>query len=234
MKKQKLSILMPIYNEEKTLVQIMEKVQEADLDSIEKEIIAINDSSKDNSKNIILNLMKKYKNIRYYEHKKNKGKGAAIRTGMKYFTGDYLVIQDGDLEYNPKDFKRLLKPILEGRADVVYGSRVLGNITGFKIPSHYYGNMFLSFITRLLYGRNITDMETCYKMMKREVVLNINLKADRFDIEPEITAKIIKKKYKIIEIPINYNSRSFLEGKKISWKDGIKALFILFKYRFFD
>ena len=145
-----------------------------------------------------------------------------------------MVIQDGDLEYNPEELNKLIIPLIENTADVVYGSRVLGKIKGFKISSHYYGNLFLSLVTSLLYGKKITDMETCYKMMKREVAKNIRIKSNRFDIEPEITAKIIKKGYRFKERPIEYNSRSFEEGKKITWKDGLKALFVLLKYRFTD
>ncbi|MBS3072643.1 glycosyltransferase family 2 protein [Candidatus Pacearchaeota archaeon] len=234
MKKEKLSIIIPVYNEEKTITEIIKKVQAVKIPNILKEIIIVNDCSKDNSFEIITKLAKKYKNIKFYSHKENKGKGAALRTGFSHVTGDYIVIQDADLEYNPEDFNRLITPIRNSEADVVYGSRMLGRIDGFQITSHYYGNLFLSLITRLLYGNKITDMETCYKMMKSEVVKNLNLKANSFDIEPEITAKIIKKGYKIIEIPINYRSRSFLEGKKIHWDDGIIAMITLIKYRFFD
>ena len=232
-KEKKLSVIVPVYNEEKTLSRIIEKVQKSSL-NIEKEIIVVNDASKDGSKEIILDLLKKYDNIKYFEHEKNMGKGAAIRTGLKNLDGDFVVIQDGDLEYNPEDFERLLEPILAGKSDVVYGSRMKGKISGYQIPSHYYGNLFLSYITRILYNKNVTDMETCYKMMKKEVAESLNLKSNRFNVEPEITAKIIKKGYRLIEIPINYNSRSFLEGKKITWKDGLSAMATLLKYRFFD
>ncbi|MEK6873865.1 MAG: glycosyltransferase family 2 protein [Nanoarchaeota archaeon] len=234
MKKEKLSIVIPVYNEEKTLREIVKKVQAVKIPNITKEIIIVNDYSKDNSFEIITKLAKKYKNIKYYNHKENKGKGAALRTGFSHISGDYIIIQDADLEYNPEDFKRLLIPIRNGEADVVYGSRMLGKIGGFQITSHYYGNLFLSLVTRVLYGNKITDMETCYKMMKREVIKSLKLRANSFDIEPEITAKIIKKGYKIIEIPINYKSRSFLEGKKIHWDDGFFAMITLIKYRFFD
>ena len=229
-----LTIIIPVYNEEKTLEEIINKVQKVDLGVIKKEIIIVDDASKDNTLRIIKKLSKKYKNIKFYSHNVNKGKGAAIRTGLKYFTGNILVIQDGDLEYNPEDFKRLIKPILDKKTKVVYGSRFLGGIKGYIIPLHNLGNKILTLITQLLYFRKITDMETCYKMMSRDVINSLNLKAKRFDFEPEITAKIIKKGYKIIEIPIIYNSSSFKEGKKITWRDGIKALYILLKYRFFD
>src|SRR3989344_178175 len=234
MKKEKLSIIIPVYNEEKTIAEIIKKVDEVKIPGIEKEIIIINDCSKDNSDKIIKSLIGKYKNIKYFEHKINQGKGAALRTGFSHVMGDYVVIQDADLEYNPEDFKRLIIPIKNKKADVVYGSRMLGKIEGFQITSHYYGNLFLSFITRILYNNKITDMETCYKMMRKDVLKNIKLKSNSFDIEPEITSKIIKKGYKIIEIPINYKSRSFLEGKKIHWDDGLFALWTLVKYRFLD
>jgi len=229
-----LSIIVPLYNEENTISEIINKVQKVKIEGIEKEILIVNDGSKDKSKEVIKKLIKKYNNIKYFEHQKNRGKGAAIRTGIQHISGEYVVIQDGDLEYNPEDFKRLLRPLLEKKFDVVYGSRMLGNITGFKIFSHYYGNILLSLVTTLLYGKKVTDMETCYKMMKSEIIKGLNLKSNKFDIEPEITSKIIKKGYKLIEIPINYKSRSFIEGKKISWKDGLKAVYILIKYRFFD
>lgn len=234
MEKEKLSIVIPVYNEEKTIAEIIKKVQAVKIPDIIKEIIIVNDYSKDRSFEIITKLSKRYKNIKYYNHKENKGKGAALRTGFLHATGDYVVIQDADLEYNPEDFKRLIIPIRNGEADVVYGSRMLGKIGGFQITSHYYGNLFLSFVTRLLYNNKITDMETCYKMIRKDVLKNLNLKSNSFDIEPEITAKIIKKGYKIIEIPINYKSRSFLEGKKIHWDDGLLALITLVKYRFLD
>lgn len=229
----KLSIIVPVYNEEATLKKIIEKVQRVNL-PIDKEIIIIDDSSTDNTPEIISELKKKYKNISSIRHEINKGKGGALKTGFKHLTGDIVVIQDGDLEYNPEDFKKLIKPILDGKADVVYGSRLLGKVTGFNIPSHYYGNKLLSLITQLLYHKRITDMETCYKIMKKEVVKILKLKSNRFDIEPEITAKIIKNKFRIIELPITYNCRTFEEGKKITWKDGIIAIYTLFKYKFFN
>ena len=230
----KLSVVIPVYNESKTIKNLVEKVEKVDLNKIKKELIIVNDYSKDNSQDIIKNLMKKYKNIKLINHEINQGKGAAIRTGLKYFTGNLVIIQDGDLEYNPEEYKNLIKPILEGKTKVVYGSRLLGKIKGFNIPIHYLGNKILSLFTTLIYFRNITDMETCYKLMTKEVVKSLKLRAKRFDFEPEITAKIIKKGYKILEIPITYNSRSFKEGKKITWIDGVKALYYLLRYRFFD
>jgi glycosyltransferase involved in cell wall biosynthesis len=212
----------------------MDKLQNTNILDLDKEIIVVNDASKDNTKKIIHDLMKKYPNIKYLEHSQNKGKGAAIRTAQSQVMGDYVTIQDGDLEYNPQDFNELIKPIINGKTNVVYGSRMKGKITGFQIPSHYYGNLFLSSVTRILYGQKITDMETCYKMMKADTFKELNLKSNRFDIEPEITAKLAKKNHKIMEIPINYISRSFSEGKKIHWNDGLSAIIALLKYRFFN
>ncbi len=228
----KLSIIIPVYNEEKTLEKIIEKVQRVRLGKIKKELIIIDDRSNDNSLSIIKKLEKKYQNIKRIEHKKNMGKGAAIRTGLKNISGEIVTIQDSDLEYNPEDFKKMIKLILTGKTKVVYGSRLIGKSRGFSVLSHYYGNKFLSLITQILYGAKITDMETCYKMMTREVADKLELISNKFDIEPEITAKIIKNGYKVIEIPITYNGRSFKEGKKINWKDGIRAVWVLIYWRF--
>lgn len=227
----KLSIIIPVYNEEKTLGKIVDRVQKVNLGEVKKEIIIVNDCSKDGSAKIIGKLKKKYKNITSFEHKKNRGKGAALRTGFKHFSGDIVVVQDGDLEYDPNDFKKMIKLIIDGKTKVVYGSRLLGKSKGFTVWSHYYGNKFLSLLTKILYGVQITDMETCYKMMSKEVINGLKLESNKFDIEPEITSKIIKNKHKIIEIPIDYRGRSFEEGKKINWKDGIRAIWVLIFWR---
>src|SRR3989344_466537 len=228
--KMKLSIIMPVYNEEKTFSEIYHKVRDVKLNGIEKEIIIIDDCSTDSSWDIIEKI--KDKNLVKIKHKKNIGKGGAIKTGLNCITGDYMIIQGGDLEYNPEEYNKLLKQIKN--YDVVYGSRFLGEIKGFKIPLHYIGNKILSLATTVIYGKKITDMETCYKLIKSDIIKNIKINSDRFDFEPEITAKLLKNKYKIKEIPISYNCRSFKDGKKITWKDGIKALYILIKYRFTD
>lgn len=225
----KLSVIIPAYNEEGAILKLIKIVENVNIGQIKKELIIIDDCSTDSTRE----LLKKIKNHKIFFHEKNKGKGSAIRTGLKHATGDIIIIQDADLEYDPNEYPKLLKPILKGKTKVVYGSRFLRKHKA-KYQFYYLGNIFLSFVTRLLYFRKITDMETCYKVFKREVIKKINLKARRFDFEPETTAKIIKKGYKIIEIPISYKCRDFREGKKISWKDGIKAVWYLLKYRFVD
>lgn len=225
----KLSIIMPIYNENKTLLKIYNKVKNVNLEDIKKEIIIVDDASKDNSWEIIQNI--KDKNIIKVKHKKNKGKSCAIKTALNYVTGDYIIIQDGDLEYNPEEYKKLLKYIND--YDVIYGSRLLGKIRGFNVPLHYIGNKILSLVTTILYQKNITDMETCYKLIKSDIIKNMKINSNRFDFEPEITSRLLKGNYKIKEVPIEYNCRSFKEGKKITWKDGIIAIYTLFRYRFF-
>jgi len=236
----KLSIIIPVYNEKDTLLEILTKVKAVDLGSIEKEIIIVDDCSTDGTRDIIKSL-EGDSNYKIYFHEKNKGKGGAVRTGLAYATGDWVINQDADLEYNPEDIKLLLKKIQEPEISVVYGSRLLkgrySRIRLFgdkKTPllSHYLGNRFLSFVTRLLYGQGITDMETCYKMMERDIALNLDLNSNNFNIEPEVTTKILKKKYKIIEIPIEYNPRAYNSGKKISWRDGFGAIWTLIKYKF--
>lgn len=231
----KVSIIVPVYNEEKTVSQILERIKKVKL-SIEKEIIVIDDSSTDNT----LTHLQRQKNIILISHEENKGKGAAIKSGLERATGDIILIQDADLEYDPEDYPKLIKPILENEVYVVYGSRFLNK--KFKVvgknrtilPIHLLGNKVLSLIASILYGPKLTDMETCYKVFKKEVIKDIHIKSNRFEFEPEITSKILKKGYKIKEIPINYNPRSFKEGKKITAKDGIKSIYSLIKYRFND
>lgn len=231
----KLSIIIPAYNEVNTIVNVIANVKQTHLPSIDKEIIVIDDGSQDGT----LQKLRDLTGIVILSHQNNRGKGAAIRTGINNATGDIIIIQDADMEYDPAEYPILLKPILENKTKVVFGSRFmpgasiqLSKYRGNKI--YYLGNLFLSFFVGLLYGKKIIDMETCYKVFRREVVDGITLKADRFDFEPEITAKILKKGYNILEIPITYRPRSVTEGKKINWKDGVKALFCLIKYRFVD
>ena len=230
----KLSIIIPAYNEEKTILKVISRVKNAKLGNIKKEVIVVDDFSTDGTKRVLSKL--KNKGMKIFFHEKNQGKGAAIRTALKHATGDVILIQDADLEYDPKEYKKLIKPIIEGKAKVVYGSRfesIRKNLEKmYKL--HYFGNLFLTVMTNILYGAKITDMETGYKVFRKEVIEGIKLRARRFDFEPEITAKILKKGYKIMEVPIDFMGRKFSEGKKITWKDGVKALYYLLKYRFVD
>jgi len=235
----KLSIIIPVYNEEETIVEILRRVRSVKLPGgLEKEIIVVDDKSEDDSKQKVKSL--KIKNIKLVEHKENLGKGAAVVTGIKKSTGDIILIQDADLEYDPNDYPKLLKPILNGKTEVVYGSRLANyplKITGKKktpLVTHYLGNKLLTLITNILYGNNLTDMETCYKVFRKIVVKDMKIKAKRFDFEPEFTAKIMKKGINIYEVPIKVRPRGYEEGKKITWVDGIIAVWILLKYRFVD
>ncbi|HIH38473.1 glycosyltransferase family 2 protein [Candidatus Woesearchaeota archaeon] len=225
----KLSIIIPAYNEEKFIKKVVGIVKKVDLGKIEKEIIIVNDASKDNTGNII----QKIKGVKILNHKVNQGKGAAIRTGLQHATGDIVLIQDADLEYDPNEYPKLIQPIIQGHADIVYGSRFTASHNP-KYRLYYLGNKFLTLLTNILYGARITDMETCYKVMKKDVIKGMKLRANRFDFEPEITAKLLKQKKKIIEVPITYHCRDFAEGKKITWKDGMLAVWYLIKYRFVD
>ncbi len=230
----KLSIIIPAYNEENNILEITNRVKKVNLGDITKEIIIIDDFSADSTKKILSEL--KDSSIKIFFHQQNQGKGAAIRTGLKQATGDIMLIQDADLEYNPQEYPALLKPLLENQAKVVYGSRIktIKSNMSEMYKLHYFGNVFLTIMTNILYGTKITDMETGYKVFRKEVIEGINLRARRFDFEPEITAKILKKGYKIVEVPISFAARKFEEGKKITWRDGVKALFYLVRYRFFD
>ena len=225
----KLSVIMPVYNEERTIQEIVKRVLEVPL---EKELVIVDDCSTDRTSE----LLKVYANkaeIKVLRHEKNQGKGAAIRTGIQAATGDMIVIQDADLEYDPAEYPILVKPIIEGRADVVYGSRFLGLHRVF-LYYHYLGNKFLTFLTNLLYNTMLTDMETCYKVFRAEVLKGITIKSHRFNFEPEITAKVFKKKLRVYEMPISYYGREYQEGKKITWRDAFPAIWALLKYRFVD
>jgi glycosyltransferase involved in cell wall biosynthesis len=233
MKQLNISVIIPVYNEKKTIEEIVNKVDKAKTTGFKREVIIVDDASTDGTKAKIKKLSKKYKNIITLFHQKNKGKGAAIKTGLKTAKGDYVLIQDADLEYDPEDYDQLLKPILGGKTTVVYGSRFLGSRRNMFFW-HMIGNKFLSFMTNVLYNTTLSDMEVGYKVIPRKLLNSFNLKENRFGFEPEVTAKILKRGIRIFEVPISYFGREFDEGKKITWRDGIRAFFVLFKYRIFN
>ena len=224
--------MIPVYNEKQTLEKLLEKVEEAPFAGLEKEIILVDDCSTDGTKDILKNFENKYK-VLY--HDVNQGKGAALRTGFSAVTGDIAVIQDADLEYDPKDYDGVLQLILNDEADVAYGSRFL-DLTQSKtvVKINFLANKMLTLMTNILFGSKLTDMETCYKAFKTEFIKGITIKSDRFDFEPEITAKMFKKKARIKEAPISYKGRTFEEGKKVSMIDGIHAVIALIRFKFTD
>lgn len=223
----KFSIVIPVYNEERTVKSIIDAVNKIKYPG-EKEIIVVDDGSTDTTQQ----KLKSISGIKIVTNKKNKGKGYSLRKAFKLATGEIILIQDADLEYNPADHLKIIKTMLRYNLDVVYGSRFLNRIPYARYKLFYLGNKFLSFLTRLLYGQKITDMETCYKVFRKKVLKNLNLKANRFDFEPEITCKLLRNGYKIVEIPIAYRSRSYEEGKKIKMIDGIQAILTVTKLRF--
>jgi glycosyltransferase involved in cell wall biosynthesis len=228
----KITILIPIFNEVNTLKIILQKVEEANFCGLEKEIILIDDFSTDGTREILKELEGKYK---IFYHDKNMGKGAALRTGFEHVTGDITVIQDADLEYDPVDYEPLIQLILDGKADVAYGSRLSGGKPSRSFMfTHLLGNKVLTLMTNILYNTTLTDMETCYKAFKTEFIKGIEIKSNRFDFEPEITAKVLKRGARLYELPISYYGREYDEGKKITWKDGIHAILALIKFRFTD
>lgn len=228
----KVSVVIPVYNEVVTIGEIVSRVQAVALD---KEIIIVDDYSTDGTRECLDEIgHSQEKNIRVLYHERNQGKGAALRTGFACVDGDVVIIQDADLEYDPREYPVLLEPIVNGRADVVYGSRFLGGPHRVLYFWHYLGNKFLTLLSNALNNLNLTDMETCYKIFKIEVLDGINLKSNRFGFEPEFTAKIAKKGFRIYETPISYSGRNYAEGKKIGWKDGVKAIFAILWFRFFD
>ena len=223
-----LSVIVPVYNERATVTEIIRRMRAVDL-PLDREIVIVDDGSEDGSDKVLSALQDS--TVRVLRHPGNRGKGAAIRTGLEVVRGDLVLIQDADLEYDPEDWPKLLTPILRGRAKVVYGSRFTGERKN-MLFWHWIGNRFLSLVTNVLYNTTISDMETCYKLFDRTVLDGITLRAERFDFEPEVTAKVLRRGYRVYEVPISYNGREFDEGKKITWKDGLGALRTLVKYRF--
>jgi len=226
----KLTVIIPVYNEKSTIREIVKRVQDTQFAS---EIIIVDDGSQDGTREILPEL-ELLEGVRVILHEKNQGKGAAVRTGIQAASGELLVIQDADLEYDPKEYANLLKPIEEGKADVVYGSRFLGGARRPILFWNMVANKILTFITNILYNNILTDMETCYKMFKRSVVADMTLRSRRFDFEPEFTAKVLKRKVRLFEVPISFNPRDYEEGKKINAWDGFVAVWTLIKYRFVD
>jgi glycosyltransferase involved in cell wall biosynthesis len=227
----KISVVIPVYNEEPTIAEIVSRVQAVDL---EKEIIVVDDCSTDGTPQQLQKINEQYENVQVVSLDRNRGKGAALRTGFKCATADIIVIQDADLEYDPREYEILLGPILDGRADVVYGSRFLGGPHRVLFFWHYVGNKFLTLLSDAFSNLNLTDMETCYKVFKRDVLKDIKIRSNRFGFEPEFTMKVAKKGFRVYEVPISYSGRTYEEGKKISWKDGVIAIFTILWFRFFD
>jgi glycosyltransferase involved in cell wall biosynthesis len=228
-----LSIIIPAYNEEKTIIPLLEKVQKVDLSEVQKQIVIVDDNSTDDTHNLVKNYVQHNKNVRLVVQNENlKGKGSAIRTGLNHATGQIILIQDADLEYDPQDYPSLVEPIIRGEAKVVYGSRrLLQSNEKYSGLSFYLGGMFLTSLTNLLFNLDLTDEATCYKVFDSELLKSLNLQSKRFEFCPEVTAKVARRKVKIKEVPIRYYPRPLEEGKKIRLVDGVEAIWTLIKYR---
>lgn len=228
-----LSVIIPVYNECDTILELLDRVREVDL---KKEILVVDDASTDGTRTLLEDEVEHaVPGVRVFYHPVNRGKGAAIRTAIAHVTGDFVLIQDADLEYDPREYFKLLEPLLDGRADVVFGSRFLGGGPHRVLLFwHRLGNGVLTLLSNMLTNLNLTDMEVCYKVFRADVLRNISLRSNRFDFEPEITAKVARRGYRIYEVPISYSGRDYSEGKKIGWKDGFQAIWTILKYRFLD
>jgi glycosyltransferase involved in cell wall biosynthesis len=248
----KLSVVIPVYNERQFIVDVLGRIQAVHLENVEKELVIVDDCSSDGTRELLLDMARAkgegqgpgfpladsggvldLANIKMFFQERNQGKGAALRRGFKEATGDVIIIQDADLEYDPAEYPRLLEPIARGVADVVYGSRFLGGPHRVLYFWHYTANRFLTSLSNVFTNLNLTDMETCYKVFRREVLEGLQLHQDRFGIEPELTAKVAKGKWRIYEVPISYYGRTYEEGKKVYWKDGIKAVCCILRYNLF-
>lgn len=228
----KLSIVIPVYNEKNTIAALLQKVASVHIPGWEKEIVVVEDCSTDGTKDVLNAMRGDYKII---FHEKNQGKGAALRTGFASATGDYVLVQDADLEYNPEEYPILVEPVTKYGADVVYGSRFIGDRAHRVVYFwHYLGNKFLTLLSNMFSNLNLTDMETCYKLFRRDIIAGITLEQDRFGFDPEVTIKVARQKHlKIFEVGISYNGRTYADGKKITWKDGIRVVYCILKYGFF-
>jgi len=231
-----LTVVIPVYNERQTLLEIIRRVLDAPIE-IDRELVLVDDRSTDGTLELYPQLETEFPgaDIRVFRHQVNQGKGAALRTGYREARGDIVLVQDADLEYSPNDYPKLLKPILDGRADVVYGSRFIGGDEHRVLYFwHSVGNKFLTLLSNMFTDLNLTDMETCYKVFKAEVIKGITIKSNRFGVEPEVTAKVARGRWRVYEVGISYSGRSYEEGKKITWRDGLKALFAILRFAFND